>query len=106
MAHAWIKGTDGTQYYVNDANGVVAGMYKDAGNGGQIFKVGFGGDFAKLYHTEASARGAIEKMAPAAVLRTQKLGATTLRGASPKNSTKTTRTAARTTSKTKSKTVR
>lgn len=72
MPFAWIKGNDGTEYYVNAANGAVAGMVKDAGNGQQIFKVGFDTDFTKLYHTVAYAKNAVERMAPAATERTQK----------------------------------
>ncbi len=72
MSFAWIKGNDGTEYYVNAANGAVAGMMKDAGNGQQIFKVGFGTDFTKLYHTAGHAKSAVEKLAPAVTERTQK----------------------------------
>ncbi|MEJ2790419.1 MULTISPECIES: hypothetical protein [unclassified Pseudoxanthomonas] len=84
MAFTWIKGKDGTQYYVNDTNGVVAGMYKDADNGGEIFKVGFGGDFVKLYHTEPRARSAIQSMAPAPVQATKTPAANGVQAATPK----------------------
>ncbi len=67
MAHAyqWRSGNDGTRYYVDSVTGAVAGMVRDAGNGSEIYKVGFGVDFVKLYYRQANAVAAVEAMAAA-----------------------------------------
>lgn len=85
MSFEWKNGKDGTEYYVDTANGNVAGMVKTADNGPDIYKVGFGGDFVKLYYQLGNARSAVEKMAkPTTALRGMRLPATRAKPASTK----------------------
>ena len=65
----WRTGIDGTQYYVNTANGSVAGMVASAGNGADIYKIGRGTDFFALFQGEANAKAAVEKTAGLAELK-------------------------------------
>lgn len=58
----WNTGKDGTQYYIDERNGHVAGMIQTASNGPDIFKVGFGIEFVAPYKKEANAKAAVEKI--------------------------------------------